>query len=73
MLSEKETQEVLEKFFNDCMGFWKRQGHEIKEAFAFAIEDVERLTTDPFVPCGKKLDEKAKADFIRYRKMDLGR
>ena len=73
MLNEKETQAILEQFFGECMNFWKRQGHEIKEAFAFAIEDVEKINNDPYVPHGKKLDAKTKEDFIHYRKMDLGR
>ena len=73
MLNEKETQVILEKFFNNCVNFWKREGHEYKEAFALAIEDAKKISTNPFSPCGEKLDVGAQIQFIKYREMDLGR
>ena len=73
MLTEKETQIALEHFFNDCVNFWKSQGYEYKEAFELAIEDTIKITTDPFLPHGDKLDVDTKEKFIHYREIDLGR
>lgn len=73
MLTAKETEKVMEKFFNDSLGFWNRQGVDAREAFENALGDTKTLKSDPFVPCGKKLDEEAKQMFIHYREMDLGR
>jgi hypothetical protein len=72
MLSKHETELIMEKFFNDCLSFWKREGHDSRDAFAKALNDVRSLERDPFSPCGDKLDEEAKLNFIRYREMDLG-
>lgn len=73
MLTAKETELVMERFFNDCLHFWKGRGVDDREAFENSVADVKTLKTDPFVPCGKKLDEEAKQKFIKYREMDLGR
>ena len=72
MLNTHETQLVLEKFFKDCTNFWDRQGYDERESFIKAIEDVERITTDPFSPCGKKLNMKTKEKFLGYRRQDVG-
>lgn len=73
MLSKKETELTLEHFFNDCLNFWKRQGHDERKAFECALEDVRNIQTDPFSPCGDKLDEETQLKFIHYREMDLGK
>lgn len=73
MLNKQETQLALEQFFKDCENFWKRIGADEREAFESAVEDVKRITTDPFSPRGDKLDPEAKAEFIKYREQDLGK
>lgn len=74
MLNSKETYVVLEKFFNDCLRFWRgHHGFDERKAFEFALDDVKGLRHDPFVPCGKELDVETKEKFIKYREMDLGR
>ena len=73
MLSKQETQLALEQFFKDCERFWKRIGADEREAFESAIEDVKRITTNPFSPRGDKLDPEAKAEFIKYREQDLSK
>lgn len=73
MLTAKETELAMERFFNDCVNFWKRIGFDERQAFEAALEDTKKLTTDPFLPRGDKLDEETKIKFIHYREMDLGR
>jgi hypothetical protein len=72
MLNEHETQLALEHFFKDCYKFWLRTTNDDRVAFEKALNDTRRITTDPFSPCGKKLDVETKKKFIKYREMDLG-
>lgn len=72
MLNEHDTQLVMENFFRDCLSFWRRSTNDEREAFENALNDIRRITTDPFSPCGDKLDVETKEVFIRYREMDLG-
>ena len=73
MLTAKETEKVMEKFFNSSLSFWRQIEVDERQAFENALYDTKNIKTDPFVPCGKKLDEEAKQKFIHYREMDLGR
>lgn len=73
MLDANKTQTTLEKFFNDCLCFWRRSGSDERQAFEYALDDVNGLKRDPFVPVGELLDEETKANFIRYREIDLGK
>lgn len=73
MLNEKETQIILEKFFNECLRYWRMQNKDEREAFEYAIRDIKRLKYNPYVPCGEEIDIVTKAKFIRYREMDLGK
>lgn len=72
MLNAHETQLALEHFFKDCYKFWFRTTNDDRIAFEKALNDTRRITTDPFSPCGKKLDIETKEKFIKYREMDLG-
>ena len=72
MLNEKDTQLVMENFFRECQNFWRRTINDEREVFAKALNDVSSITTDPFSPCGDKLDVNTKENFIKYREMDLG-
>ena len=73
MLTVKETEIAMERFFNDCLKFWKNVGLDDRQAFEAALEDTKRTTTNPFSPRGDKLDNETKLKFIHYREMDLGR
>ena len=76
MLTAKETQNILEKHFNNCYRYWLQQNNEyknIRDAFSLALEDIKAMKRDPFSPCGEELDPDTKQKFIRYREMDLGR
>lgn len=73
MLTVKETELAMERFFNDSLNFWKRIGFDERQAFEAALEDTKKITTNPFSPRGDKLDEETKIKFIHYREMDLGR
>jgi hypothetical protein len=72
MLNEYDTQLVMENFFRDCLNFWRRNTNDEREAFEKALNDTRSIMTDPFSPCGNKLDETTKQNFIKYREMDLG-
>ena len=73
MLTVKETELAMERFFNDSLNFWKRIGFDERQAFEAALEDTKKITTNPFSPRGDKLDQETKINFIKYREMDLGR
>ena len=73
MLNEKETNAILEKFFGECLRYWKMSGSDDREAFEYALDDVKRVKRDPYVPSGKLVNAAAKAQFVHYREMDLGR
>jgi hypothetical protein len=72
MLNVQETQLVMENFFRDCLNFWRRSTNDEREAFEKALNDTRRIMTDPFSPCGYRLDVETKEKFIKYREMDLG-
>ena len=72
MLSQHDTQLAMERFFKDCQNFWSRTIDNEREVFKRALDDTRRITTDPFSPCGKKLDVETKESFIKYREQDLG-
>ena len=73
MLTEKETEIVLEKFFNECLRYWTMQGFNAREAFENALDDVRNVKSNPYVPTKSPIDLGVKAKFIHYREMDLGR
>lgn len=72
MLNAHDTQLVMEHFFRDCLNFWRRSINDEREAFEKALNDTRGITTNPFSPCGDKLDVGTKINFIKYREMDLG-
>lgn len=74
MLTAKETQLILEKFFNDCLRFWSKDLRLNRyQTFEKALDDTKHILTDPYSPKGDKLDEETRIKFIQYREMDLGR
>ena len=72
MLNQHDTQLAMEKFFRDCQNFWSRTINDEREVFERALNDIRRIKTDPFSPCGEKLDEETRIKFIKYREQDLG-
>lgn len=64
MLNVRETVDVLVMFYRECVEHWKREGYPRTEAVRMAIEDIERLNTNPFEPDGDWLDKKAKLYFM---------
>lgn len=71
MLSKHETLVIMDDFFRDCLGFWRRNVDDEREAFENALNDVRCITTNPFSPHGDKLDVEAKAKYIKNRELDL--
>lgn len=72
MLNEHDTQLVMENFFRDCLNFWRRSTNDERKAFEKALNDTKRIMTNPYSPCGDKLDEETRVKFIKYREQDLG-
>ena len=72
MLSKHETLVIMEDFFRDCFGFWRRNVNDEREAFEKALNDITCITTNPFSPHGDMLDKEAKEKYIKNKKMDLG-
>lgn len=66
MLSKKTTQELVEKFYFDCLEFWQREN--VEDAKGLAIKDCENITRNPFSPNGELLDAEAKAEVIEKLK-----
>lgn len=66
MMDYDDTAEVLKAFYISCRAFWLRECKNTRGAHKKAMEDVERLTTNPFDPNGLPLDVNAKAEFIAY-------
>lgn len=73
MLTVKETELVIDKFFNECLRYWKMQLNDERKAYEYAIDDIERMKHDPYVPKGDLIDVPTKEAYVKYRKMDLGR
>lgn len=72
MLNQHDTQLAMENFFRDCLNYHRRNTNDEREVFEKALNDTRRITTDPFSPCGEKLDEETRVKFIKYREQDLG-
>ena len=63
MKNFEETTDILKKFYEDCLRFWKREN--VQDAYLNALKDVERITTDPYSPNGEKLNKDALNAFIK--------
>lgn len=63
MKNFEETTEILKKFYEDCLRFWKREN--VQDAHLNALKDIERITTDPYSPNGEKLNKDALNAFIK--------
>lgn len=72
MINKNDTTHLLEEFFSDSFRFWVNGGKDDRKAFELALNEVRELKCNPFSPQGDELDPEAKAQFIRYREMDLG-
>ena len=64
MMNVRETVDVLAVFYRECVEYWEREGYPRSEAVRMAIEDIERLNTNPFEPYGDWLDREAKLYFM---------
>ena len=80
MLKVNDSQVNLERYYLDCVKFWKRQnGIDEKEAHKRALEydliEIFKLNNgclhDPYSPYGEELDKKATLNFLKYRCQDL--
>lgn len=80
MINKDDSQIKLERYYADCVNFWKRQdGIDEREAYRRALEyDIIEIFKvndgclhDPFHAHGEELDKQTTLDFIKYRCQDL--
>lgn len=82
MVNKENTQAILERFYGNCLNYWKNNPKEKcdeRESYRRALEyDIVELFNvnggclhDPFSPAGDVLDIDTVLDFIRYRCQDL--
>ena len=64
MIGEKETINLLDAFFEDCLKFWVKEGKDYEVAFELAVNEVSQATHNPFSPAGDFLDEDTKQKYI---------
>lgn len=57
-LGEKETKDILDNFYKECLRFWEREVERGQDVVPeeMALRDVRNLTYDPRSPKGRKLD-----------------
>lgn len=65
MKTYQQTTTICEKFYSECLNFWKREKHDEPEKMA--LTDVARLERDPFSPSGDELDRTAVNDFVKSK------
>lgn len=68
---------TLENFYRDCVRFWERElktsADLDKQVSIMALEDVRRITTNPYVAYNSpKIDQDTKEYFIKRCEMDIG-
>ena len=68
-MNEKETYEILSRFYIDCLKFWNKEVNE--RGFAtdlkieeLAIKDIENIKNNPYSPNGKVLDIETKEKWV---------
>jgi hypothetical protein len=70
MLPYKTSYDILNRFYEDCLRFWQREGgykdYSVKE---LALQDVSRAENDPYSPQGEPLDKQAKQDFLKDKQL----
>lgn len=80
MLNENDSRIKLERYYSDCIKFWKKQiGIDEKEANRRALEydliEIFKVNKgclhDPFSPKGKELDKNTTMNFLKCRCQDL--
>lgn len=67
MLNAKETQEILEVYFEECLRFWagSMKVRDMRKAHELALQDVRCIKHDPFSPYGDLLDVETHKQFIQ--------
>lgn len=74
MLNSKETYDILNKFFKECLCYWESKGNTDRTPLENALEDVKRRKLSPYPPTmGDLLDEETKNKFIHYKETNLRR
>lgn len=69
MIGKKETIDLLDRFFEDCLAFWLSQGKDNQEAFELALNETSQITYDPFTPMGDLLDPDVQREYINKMKI----
>lgn len=80
MLNANDSQLKLEKYYSDCVCFWRKQKNiDEREAYRRVLEyDLiefykvnKDCIHDPFSPKGEELDKQTTLNFFKYKCMDL--
>ena len=59
-----ETTEAVGTFLCECYKYWVGEGKAPREAIELAIEDADGITSDPFSPQGRLLDDEAAKETV---------
>lgn len=75
-LTAEETKQILDKFYVECLNFWKREtdrDNKIKkdDVEQLALRDVKCIKRDPTVPLGRYLDVTAKEEWVQEKEKQL--
>lgn len=65
-MNYSDTINTLKVAYAECLKFWEREN--VPNPKQEALNDIERMTTNPFKPQGEPLNKQAKSDFIKSAK-----
>ena len=57
-----KDEQVLQRFFSECLNFWSRQGCNCRTAYANALREVP--INNPYSPQAEKIDPIVRERFI---------
>lgn len=64
-LGEKQTKDVIRRFYKECVAFWLKKGKSKEEAKALAFSDCNKLKRNPYSQ-SEDLDLCAKSEELLY-------
>lgn len=64
-LGEKQTKEVIRRFYKECVEFWLKKGKTQEEAKELAFSDCNKLKYNPYLQ-SEDLDMCAKSEELLY-------
>ncbi len=49
-MTDRQQKEILERYFTNCLGFWRRQGKNEEDARNLALNELRQVKSNPFTP-----------------------